>query len=155
MKLGARVVILEALARPLYWLMLAASLSVLLRGHNEPGGGFIAGLLAAGASVLWAIARGSAAGAQRLPLGSPVRLAALGVLVGAASGLPGLWAGQPFLHHLWWDLPLGFATLPLSTVLVFVLGVYLCVWGGIAGYALELIGLDEDGGVAQDEGGPA
>lgn len=155
MKLSRRVVMLESLARQLYWLMLAASVSVLLRGHNEPGGGFIAGLLAAGATVLWAIACGCTAAALRLPFGSPVRLAALGVLVGAASGLPGLWGGQPFLHHLWWDLPLGFTTLAVSTVLMFDLGVYLCVWGGVAGYALELIGLDEDGGVAQDGEGRA
>ena len=51
------LVILVVLARPLYALILLASLWVLLRGHNEPGGGFIGGLVAVSASVLWAVAR--------------------------------------------------------------------------------------------------
>jgi multicomponent Na+:H+ antiporter subunit B len=31
----------------------------------------------------------------------------------------------------------------VSTVMIFDLGVYLCVWGGLAGYSLGLLGLDE------------
>ena len=135
MKLEPRLLMLEVASRPLYWLMLGASLAVLLRGHNEPGGGFIAGLLAASASVLWAVAVTPAAAARRLPLGTPQRLGALGVVVAAASGLPGVLAGQGFLHHLWWG--------PLSTVLLFDLGVYLCVWGGVLGFALHLLALDD------------
>lgn len=134
-----RPVILQTVAGPLYWLMLAASLVVLLRGHNEPGGGFIGGLLAVTASVLWAVAHGSEASTRRLPLRSPVRLAALGVLTAALSGIPAWFGGNDFLTHLWFDLPLGFTTLPLSTVLLFDLGVYLCVWGALAGYAIALL----------------
>ena len=85
--MNRRLVILEVVAKPLYVVILAASLVVLLRGHNEPGGGFIGGLLAVTASVLWAVAHGPDAATQRLPLRSPVRLAALGVLVGALSAL--------------------------------------------------------------------
>lgn len=142
-----RIVILEVVARPLYGLILLASVWVLLRGHNEPGGGFIGGLLAVTASVLWALAHGSAAAARRLPLQDPVQLAAAGVLIAAASGLPALWSGGAFLTHGWGTLPLGFTDLKLSTVLVFDLGVYLCVWGALAGYALALLSVDEgDGG---------
>lgn len=50
------VLLLKKTALPLYWIVLFSSLVVLLRGHNEPGGGFIAGLLASSASILWAIA---------------------------------------------------------------------------------------------------
>ena len=39
--------------------------------------------------------------------------------------------------------PLGFTSLKVSTVMIFDLGVYLCVWGGLAGYSLGLLGLDE------------
>ena len=138
-----RLVILEVLAAPLYLVILGASVAVLLRGHNEPGGGFIAGLLAVSASALWAVAHGPPAAAARLPLRSPLRLAALGVLVAAASGLPGLGLGEPYLTHLWFTLPLGFTAVKLSTVLVFDLGVYLCVWGALGGYAIALIGGDE------------
>jgi multicomponent Na+:H+ antiporter subunit B len=138
-----RLVILELVSPPLYWLMLATSVVVLLRGHNEPGGGFIGGLLAVTASVLWAVAHAPADAVRRLPLRSPARLAALGVLVGVVAGLPAWWLGQPYLTHLWATVPLGFAVLPVSTVLVFDLGVYLCVWGALGGYALALLDSDE------------
>jgi multicomponent Na+:H+ antiporter subunit B len=138
-----RPVILDVVAGSLYWVILAASLVVLLRGHSEPGGGFIGGLLAVTASVLWAVAHGPDAAARRLPLGPPLRLAALGVLVAAVSGLPAWALGKAYLTHLWLTLPLGFTTLPLSTVLVFDLGVYLCVWGALAGYALALLESDD------------
>jgi multicomponent Na+:H+ antiporter subunit B len=142
--MNPRIVILEVVARPLYWVILAASVWVLLRGHNEPGGGFIGGLLAVTASVLWAVAHGSDAAERRLPLRDPVRLAATGVLLGALAGVPALLVGDPFLTHWWGVLPLGFTELKVSTVLVFDLGVYLCVWGALAGYALSLLAVDDD-----------
>ena len=140
----SRSLLLEVVAGPLYGVILLASLWVLLRGHNEPGGGFIGGLMAASASVLWAVARGSEAAQRRLPLRSPMRLAALGVGVAAASGVPAWWQGQPYLTHWWGALSWGEAALPLSTVLLFDLGVYLCVWGGLAGYALALLALGDE-----------
>ena len=138
-----RIVILEVLASPLYVAILVSSVWVLLRGHNEPGGGFIGGLVAVSASILWAVARGSQAAARRLPLGSPSRLAAVGVGLGAIAGVPAFFLGDPFLTHIWGVLPLGFTEVKVSTVLVFDLGVYLCVWGALAGYALALLGLDD------------
>jgi multicomponent Na+:H+ antiporter subunit B len=140
----SRVVILDVAARPLYWLILGASLWVLLRGHNEPGGGFIGGLVAVSASILWAVARGSEAARCRLPLRDPLRLATVGVLLAALSGLPALLFGDAYLTHLWTKLPLGVTELKVSTVLVFDLGVYLCVWGSLAGYALALLALDDE-----------
>jgi len=143
---GARLVMLEVAARPLYVVILAASVWVLLRGHNEPGGGFIGGLVAVTASILWAVARGSEAARQRLPLGEPARLAAVGVLMAALSGVPAVLLGKPYLTHLWATLPLGFTSVKVSTVLVFDLGVYLCVWGALGGIALALLSLDERSG---------
>jgi multicomponent Na+:H+ antiporter subunit B len=143
---------LDVVARPLYGVILLASLWVLLRGHNEPGGGFIGGLVAVSASVLWAVARGSDAAARRLPLGSPMKLAAAGVGIGLLSGLPAWWMGQSFLTHWWGTLPLGFTEVTVSTVLLFDIGVYLCVWGALAGYALALLGLGE--GAAPGDGEP-
>jgi multicomponent Na+:H+ antiporter subunit B len=139
-----RVVILEAAAGPLYVVILAASIWVLLRGHNEPGGGFIGGLIAVSASILWAVARGSEAARRRLPLGDPVMLGAFGVLLAALSGVPAWLAGDAYLTHLWATVPLGITDLKVSTVLIFDLGVYLCVWGALAGYALALLSVDED-----------
>lgn len=141
--MSPRPLMLDVVARPLYWVIVMASLWVLFRGHNEPGGGFIGGLVAVSASVLWAIARGSDAATRRLPLGSPMKLAAAGVGTGVVSGAPALWMEQSFLTHVWASVPLGFTELNISTVLLFDIGVYLCVWGALAGYALALLGLGE------------
>jgi len=141
--MSPRPVILDVVARPLYGVILLASIWVLLRGHNEPGGGFIGGLVAASASVLWAIARGSDAASRRLPLGSPMRLASAGLALGILSGLPALWQGRSYLTHLWASVPLGLTEVKVSTVLLFDIGVYLCVWGALAGYSLALLGLGE------------
>ncbi|MCU0976124.1 MAG: hypothetical protein MUC71_07395 [Steroidobacteraceae bacterium] len=144
--MNPRVVMLEVAARGLYWVILAASVWVLLRGHNEPGGGFIGALVAVSATVLWAVARSPGDAARRLPLGSPRVLGAAGVLLGALSGLPGVLAGGTFLTHLWWTLDLGITEVKLSTVLLFDLGVYLGVWGALAGYAIALLEVDPGAG---------
>ena len=66
-RMNARVVVLESVVAPLYWLILAASVWILFRGHNEPGGGFIGGLVAVAATVLWGAARGPASARHKLP----------------------------------------------------------------------------------------
>lgn len=140
----SRALIAEVFTRALYPVLLGASAWVMLRGHNAPGGGFIGGLLAVAASASYALVYGSGKALARLPL-APVRLAGCGVLLAVLSGLPAVFQGLPFLTHLWWRLPLGGATdLPLSTVLLFDFGVYLCVWGGVGGYCLELVGMIEE-----------
>ncbi|MDO5652546.1 MAG: MnhB domain-containing protein [Brachymonas sp.] len=146
MKLNSRVVVLETMSRPLYVLILLLSAAVYWRGHNEPGGGFIAALLASSATVLWACTHGREAALKRMPLQSPVKLGVLGVLLAAGSGIPGLLAGHSYMHHLWWNFP----WIDLTTVQMFDLGVYFGVWGGIGGYAVELMALgDED--LAEEE----
>lgn len=139
-----RIVILETVVTPLYWVILAASLWVLLRGHNEPGGGFIGGLVAVAATVLWGIARGPDSARRRLPLRDPVALSALGVLCAALSGVPAWFAGKAYLTHLSVTVPLGVTELWVSTVMLFDFGVYLCVWGALAGYGVGLLAIDPD-----------
>jgi multicomponent Na+:H+ antiporter subunit B len=123
--------LLEQAARPLYWLLLAAALWILLRGHNEPGGGFIGGLVAVAASSLLAITLDTRAALRLQPL-SPVPLAMLGVGLAMASGLPGAMQGHPYLTHLW-------GSTGLSTVLLFDLGVFCTVWGALTGYVYALL----------------
>lgn len=134
----SRALIAEVFIRALYAVLLLASAWILLRGHNAPGGGFIGGLLAVAASAAYALVLGSREALRRLPL-APLPLSACGVLLALLSGLPALLTGKPFLTHLWVDIPLGGTELPLSTVLLFDLGVYLCVWGAIGGYCLALV----------------
>jgi len=136
---AGRSIVLETTVSFLYWIMLAAAVWLLLRGHNAPGGGFVAALVAVAATVAHALVRGTAAARARLPLG-PLSLSALGLALAAASGLPALALGQPFLTHLWGELGAGTMALKLSTVMLFDLGVALCVWGALSGFCLRLLG---------------
>lgn len=111
--------------------MLVLSVIILLRGHNDPGGGFVGGLLAASGFGLVALANGADA-ARRLLRIDVLALIGLGMVVTAASGLPGLLMGGPFLEGLWTSVTLpGFEKpLKLGTPLVFDIGVYMVVLGG-------------------------
>jgi multisubunit Na+/H+ antiporter MnhB subunit len=134
-----RALMLERVAGPAYWIMLAVSVWILLRGHNAPGGGFIAALMALSATALIAIVYGTHRARRRLPM-SPLPLAVTGVSLALVSGLPGMWAGSPFLTHLWWTLDLGGVSLKLSTVQLFDVGVFGAVWGALSAYLLSLLG---------------
>lgn len=135
--IGMREILVEQLVRLAYRPLLLAALVVWYRGHNAPGGGFIAGLLAVAATASYALAFGGSAARARLPM-APVRLAAVGVGCAALAGLPAMLAGRPFLSHLGGELALGPVSVPWSTVMVFDLGVMLCVWGGFAALVLAL-----------------
>jgi multicomponent Na+:H+ antiporter subunit B len=141
-----RAVILDVFVRGLYPVMLAASIWILLRGHNEPGGGFIGGMVAVAATAMLAVARGAEMAQRKMPLG-PLRLAAAGVLLSLASGLPAFAAGGSYMTHLWASLPLGSENLPISTVLAFDLGVFAAVWGALGGLCAQMVGLDEEADV--------
>ncbi|MBN9305605.1 MAG: Na(+)/H(+) antiporter subunit B [Devosia sp. 67-54] len=111
------------------------SLILLLRGHNDPGGGFIAGLLAASAAIVLGMALGVGT-VRRLLRVNPIAIAGAGVLLAAASGAVSAFAGAPYLTGLW--LPLHV----FGTPGLFDIGVYLTVFGTVTAIALAL----EDGG---------
>ncbi|MBW2451869.1 MAG: MnhB domain-containing protein [Deltaproteobacteria bacterium] len=134
----SRAHIAEVFMRGLYPVLIIASFWMLLRGHNAPGGGFIAGLMAVAASSAYALIFNSSKASKKMPL-LPARLSVSGVLVALASGLPAVFQGLPYLSHPWWTLSLGGFKLSLSTVMLFDLGVYLAVWGAIGGICLHLI----------------
>jgi multicomponent Na+:H+ antiporter subunit B len=113
----------------------AFSLILLLRGHNDPGGGFIAGLLAASAIIVLGMALGVGR-VRRLLRVNPLAIAGIGVLLAIGSGLVSAFAGTPFLTGLW--LPLHI----FGTPGLFDIGVYLVVFGTVTAIALAL----EDGG---------
>ncbi|WBA82251.1 MnhB domain-containing protein [Endozoicomonas sp. GU-1] len=77
-------------------LMLVFSVYLLLRGHNNPGGGFIAGLIAVIAFALLMLAETPAYVRERLVY-SPATFAGSGVAIALFAGLLPLFFGQPFL----------------------------------------------------------
>lgn len=124
--------------------MVVFSLYVCLRGHNEPGGGFIGGLIGASAIAVLGMAS-SAAQARKALYFDPLSIAGFGVLLAGLTGLISIFKGNPFMTSIWLYLDLGQSTVPLSTPLVFDLGVYLVVFGTISAITL---GLESDEGEA-------
>jgi multicomponent Na+:H+ antiporter subunit B len=120
--------ILQTAARFLMPLLLLFAVFLLLRGHNDPGGGFVGGLVVAASFVLYAIAYGVDAGRRALIV-NPSTLLGGGLLLALASGVPGVLAGRPFMTALWTDLHAGSAELAIGTPLVFDIGVFLAVIG--------------------------
>lgn len=144
--------ILETLSRVLLPLALLISVFIFLRGHNLPGGGFIAGLVTAIALVLQYIASGSQWVEQRLPL-NYAAMAGAGVLIAGLTGLGSWLFGYPFLTSAFghFELPL-IGEIELATAMLFDLGVYLTVVGAallILSYLGKLSLMPEP--VAQEE----
>jgi multicomponent Na+:H+ antiporter subunit B len=120
--------LLRTAVRLLMPLLLLFAVFVLLRGHNEPGGGFVAGLVVAMALVLHAGSFGVPA-ARRVLVVDPSRLLGAGLLVALASGLPAALRGRPFMRAVWTRVQTGGAAIDVGTPLLFDLGVCLVVIG--------------------------
>lgn len=123
-----RSFILSKTAQLLFPVTVIFSLYLLIRGHDAPGGGFSAGLVASLAIVLQAFAFG--VGWTRQQLGRMLRAAfLLGLSLALVVGLLPSLAGEPFLTHHHVELRLAGSKLALSTTLLFDIGVYGAVVG--------------------------
>lgn len=124
-----RSAVLLASARYTAPAMIVISLYLLLRGHNDPGGGFIGGLVGAMSAILTHLANpGRELKFMRLTAPS---LIALGIGLAVLSGLPGLFLESSFASALWgpgFHLPI-IGKLKLGTPLLFDIGIYLVVIG--------------------------
>ncbi|MBN2548887.1 MAG: putative monovalent cation/H+ antiporter subunit A [Anaerolineales bacterium] len=119
--------ILQTSVRWLMPLLLIFSVFLLIRGHNELGGGFTGGVVASAAFMLYAIAVNPAATRAMVHI-KPRLLIGLGLLVALSSGILAIINGLPFMTGLW--LPQEVAVIgKVGTPLLFDLGVYLAVIG--------------------------
>lgn len=116
--------ILRTAARLLVPLILLFSVLLMLRGHNESGGGFIGGLVAGTSFALYAMAYGTHASRRALRL-APQTFLAGGLGIALVSGFLPLLQGGAFLQGLWAE-PLG---VKVGTPILFDVGVYLLVIG--------------------------
>ena len=125
-------VILRAGTKYLAGLLLILSAYMLIRGHNEPGGGFIGGLIGSTGFVLFAIACGTEDARRALRV-EPQSIAMVGLGMALLAGLFAAFFGDALFTGQW--LFIGATEtekgLPLSTVLIFDIGVYLVVFGSI------------------------
>ncbi|MCA1954217.1 MAG: Na+/H+ antiporter subunit B [Anaerolinea sp.] len=131
-----RSMMLPVATRYLMPLLLLFSVFLLLRGHNEVGGGFIGGLVAASALMLYAIAESPAALRALLPV-APRPLVGAGLLLALLSGLVAVASGKPFMTGLWIKTPLPVLG-KLGTPLLFDVGVYFLVIGIVLWILLTL-----------------
>jgi multicomponent Na+:H+ antiporter subunit B len=132
-------VILQTATRSLISLLLVVALFALVRGHNEPGGGFIAGLGVTAAVVLYGLAFG-AEPARSLLRVQPRVLVGAGLLVALASATAGLLIGDSFFDGLWTELDIpGMDPLKLGTPLLFDVGVAMVVVGTGVGILVALL----------------
>ncbi len=122
-------VILSTASRLVHPLLLMFSVFLLLRGHNEPGGGFSGGLMAASAFVLHALAHDAQTARRALKV-QPQTLIGAGLLAALAAGIVALAIGEPFLTGSWTSFHMpGLGEWTLGTPLLFDVGVYLVVVG--------------------------
>lgn len=132
-----RTLIFRTVAPYLTSLMVLFSVFVLLRGHNEPGGGFIGGLIAASAFAIYGIACGVSP-VRRALYFHPMAISGFGLFVSAMSGVVSLFLDMPFLTGQWTVINVLGLPVDVSTVLFFDIGVYLVVVGSITSIALAL-----------------
>lgn len=122
-------VILQTVTKTVSFIILLFSVYLFFAGHHNPGGGFIGGLMTAGAIVLLYIAYDIETMKKVIPLDYK-KLIALGLLIAVSTGMGSFLFNVPFLSHSF-----GYFYLPvlgkteLATAVLFDLGVYLTVVG--------------------------
>ncbi|PKO30708.1 MAG: monovalent cation/H+ antiporter subunit A [Betaproteobacteria bacterium HGW-Betaproteobacteria-9] len=130
---SAQPLMLRVAASVVLPLALVITLYIFMRGHNLPGGGFIAGLITAVALVLQFMALGQARAEMMLHAQGGrrfVRWVGAGLSIAGLTGAGAFVLGRPFLTsaHGHPHVPL-LGELPLASAALFDLGVYLTVVG--------------------------
>lgn len=125
-------VIFKTTAHIVIGIMLLFSLYLLFRGHNEPGGGFIGALIAVIAFALLILSESPHYVRKRIGL-SPGMIALTGVGLSLGSGFFAAFSGKAYLTGFWCK-----TVLTLGTPLLFDVGVYLAVIGGVLSILLDL-----------------
>ena len=127
---------LRLLDRILTPVLLLLGVILLLRGHNLPGGGFIAGLVVAAAFQLQILSRGVETVQENVsPYLQP--LIGIGLTLAALAACLGIVYGG-FFYGVWWEFHLGTFEIELSTPVVFDIGVFLVVLSVVTLYLVEL-----------------
>lgn len=124
-----RSLLLEVVTRLIFHTIIVFSIYVLFVGHDEPGGGFAAGLIGGLALTLRYIAGGAFELGEAAPV-DPGKLMGLGLLISAATAAYGLVAGGDALQStiLRASVPV-LGDLKFVTSSIFDIGVYFIVVG--------------------------
>lgn len=121
--------LLKFVARVMMPVLLLFSLFLLLRGHNQVGGGFVGGLVGAGSIVLMTLAYGPDEVRSRMKIDF-LRAMIYGVAVSVVSGVIGFAFNGTFQASEWFKPVIdGIGALELGTPFLFDIGVYIAVFG--------------------------
>lgn len=124
-----RSVVLETVVALAFHTVLVFGVYLLFAGHNQPGGGFIGGLVTGAAFILRYVAGGRAELRSAVPVDPRLPLAT-GLLIATVTGMASWTVGLDFLEsgYVELDLPL-LGTVKAVSALAFDAGVYLVVVG--------------------------
>ena len=132
---------LRLLDRILTPILLLLALFLLLRGHNQPGGGFIAGLVVAAALQLRILSLGHEAMRKRIgPYLQP--MIGVGLTIAVLSALLGV-TRSTFFKGVWLITHIGTLEIEFGTPNSFDIGVFLVVLAVVTSYLLGLSREDE------------
>lgn len=134
--------ILQTATKVITFIVLAFAIHLFFAGHYTPGGGFIGGLIAAGALVLLLLAYDLKTIQRFIPFNF-ITITALGLLIAVLTGIGSFFFNVPFLTHTfgYFDLPVLGKT-GLATAVLFDIGVFLVVVG-VTMTIIQTIGEDE------------
>lgn len=125
-------IVILTLAKSISFIILFVSVYLFAAGHNQPGGGFIAGLMTSCGLLLMYITEGKKS-VNRLPVKVSTFLP-VGLTIAAGCGLGGVLFGKAFLTHTFghYALPImGGIDIEATTAMIFDFGVYLVVIGAV------------------------
>ena len=147
---GAAPLLLRVAARLVLPLALVVSAYIFWRGHNQPGGGFVAGLVTAVALVLQYMSLGQAKAESLMRAAGGARFArwiGMGLGIAWLTGVGSFLFGQPFLTSASGHPVVALlGELPLATAALFDLGVYITVVGATMLTLSVLAGASKEGG---------
>jgi multicomponent Na+:H+ antiporter subunit B len=134
-----RNIILEKISRLFLRVMAVFAVLLLLRGHNKPGGGFIAGIIIATGFILYGMVFGSAK-IEKLLYFNTRQWMGVGLIFVFIAVLIPVFMGLPPLTGVWYidTLPL-IGELHLGTPLIFDTGIFLAVTGVILSIVITIM----------------
>ncbi len=131
-------VILQTVTKLVVFIILTFGVELFFSGHNDPGGGFIGGLVLSSALVLLFLVHDI----ETVEKGIPVdfkKVAAVGVLFVVGTGVGAVLFGASFLSQAFghFELPV-FGSTELATVVLFEAGVAMAVVGTVVTIMLSI-----------------
>lgn len=140
--LGHPSVVLDTTFNAVFHTIIVFSMYLHFAGHNQPGGGFIAGLVA-GAGLVLRVITGRPGIRSRFPF-APEYMLGVGVLLVTGTAITSLILGNALLEHHTWEVDIAvLGKIKTTSALPFDTGIYLIVVGVVATLIEVLVGESE------------